>query len=84
MTTTQQHLQQAVNDFAENQIAAFYQAEGAGQHLPPLYDQLLQTVEPPLLAQLLRECHGNQSRCATILGINRATLRTKLKRYDLI
>jgi Fis family transcriptional regulator len=31
----------------------------------------------------MRHCEGNQSRAAAILGLNRATLRKKLKQYGL-
>ncbi|MEE8496198.1 MAG: helix-turn-helix domain-containing protein [Xanthomonadales bacterium] len=48
-----------------------------------LYQTLLAEVEPPLLEEVLRYTHGNQSRTAKILGITRNTLRTKLHRYDI-
>ena len=35
------------------------------------------------LAEVLRHFEGNQTRAADALGINRATLRKKLKRYGL-
>ena len=41
-------------------------------------------VEAPLLESVLAHTKGNQSRAAAMLGINRATLRKKLKRYNLI
>lgn len=49
--------------------------------LPPagLYDRVLQEVERPLLLLTLRECRGNQIKAAAILGINRNTLRKKLR-----
>ena len=48
-----------------------------------LYDVLLREVETPLLHEVLRHCDGNQSRAAAMLGINRATLRKKLRAYGL-
>ncbi len=52
---------------------------------PPedFYNVVLREVELPLLAEVLRHCHGNQSCAAAALGINRATLRKKLKLYGL-
>ena len=41
-------------------------------------------VEQPLLKAVLEYTEGNQSRAADILGINRGTLRKKLKTYGLI
>jgi len=48
-----------------------------------LYDLVLSEVEPPLLKIVLHYTDGNQSRAAEILGINRGTLRKKLKNYSL-
>lgn len=48
-----------------------------------LYDIVLREVEAPLFAEVLRHCGGNQSRAALALGINRATLRKKLRQYQL-
>jgi Fis family transcriptional regulator len=58
--------------------------EDMGQSQPAcLYQTLLAEVEPPLIEEVLRFTHGNQSRTAKILGITRNTLRTKLLRYDI-
>ena len=48
-----------------------------------LYEVVLREIELPLFAEVLRHCEGNQSRAAACLGINRATLRKKLKAYGL-
>ena len=48
-----------------------------------LYRTLLAEVEPPLIEEVLRYTHGNQSRTAKILGMTRNTLRTKLNRYRI-
>jgi two-component system nitrogen regulation response regulator GlnG len=44
-----------------------------------LYEHVLAEVEKPLLEAVLARCGGNQLRAATILGINRNTLRKKLR-----
>ncbi len=49
-----------------------------------LYDLVLGEVEPPLFEAVLDYTRGNQSRAAEILGLNRATLRKKLKQYELL
>lgn len=49
-----------------------------------LYDLFLAELERPLLEATLRYTRGNQSRTAQILGLNRGTLRTKMKRYGLL
>jgi len=48
-----------------------------------LYDLVLREVEEPLFRVVLDYTEGNQSRAAVILGINRGTLRKKLKQLGL-
>jgi len=48
-----------------------------------LYELVLREVEEPLFKAVLDYAQGNQSRAADILGINRGTLRKKLKTYGL-
>ena len=49
-----------------------------------IYRLVLDEVERPLLELMMRYTHGNQSKAAQCMGINRATLRTKLKRHNLL
>ena len=49
-----------------------------------LYDLVIGEVERPLLKAVMDYTHGNQSQAAGILGINRGTLRKKLRTYLLI
>ncbi|HBC58252.1 MAG TPA: DNA-binding transcriptional regulator Fis [Gammaproteobacteria bacterium] len=53
--------------------------------IPPrnLYQLVLQEIELPLLEEVLRYTNGNQSKASVILGLNRGTLRKKLKLYNL-
>ena len=48
-----------------------------------LYDLVMHEVEEPLFRAVLDYAEGNQSRAACILGINRGTLRKKLKVYGI-
>ena len=48
-----------------------------------LYDMVLREVEEPLFRAVLDYASGNQSRAAVILGINRVTLRKKLRALGL-
>lgn len=52
---------------------------------PPcdLYQMVLEQVEKPLLEHVLEYSRGNQSRAAEVLGINRGTLRKKLRTYAI-
>jgi len=49
-----------------------------------LYRQVVDEVERPLLEAIMKHTLGNQSKAAMCLGINRATLRFKLKRHGLL
>ena len=48
-----------------------------------LYNLVLGQVEEPLFQEVMKYTNGNQSQAAEILGINRGTLRTKLKSYSI-
>jgi DNA-binding protein Fis len=48
-----------------------------------LYKSVLEAVEKPLLEQTLERCEGNQLKAARILGINRNTMRTKIKNLGI-
>ncbi len=48
-----------------------------------LYELVLREVEEPLFRAVMDYAEGNQSRAAEILGINRGTLRKKLRDYGL-
>lgn len=49
-----------------------------------LYNLILKEIEQPLLSVVLEKSRGNQTKCAQILGLNRGTLRKKLKTYGLM
>ena len=55
-----------------------------GENPGNIYDLVMQQVEEPLLELILQHVDGNQSKAAECLGINRGTLRKKLKTYKLI
>ena len=55
-----------------------------GENPGNIYDLVMQQVEEPLLELIMQHVDGNQSRAAECLGINRGTLRKKLKTYNLI
>jgi Fis family transcriptional regulator, factor for inversion stimulation protein len=60
-----------------------YFANLNGHHPARLYDLVLREVEEPLFRAVLDYAAGNQSRAAGILGINRGTLRKKLRQFGL-
>ncbi len=56
-----------------------------GRELPPpgLYDRIIREVEQPLLSSALAATRGNQIRAAELLGLNRNTLRSRIKALDI-
>ncbi len=48
-----------------------------------LHAHLIHQIEPPLLRLVLEKCHGHQLKSATMLGLNRNTLRKLLRQYAI-
>ena len=55
-----------------------------GENPTDIYNMVLKEVELPLLEIVMKQCDDNQSKASKILGINRGTLRTKLKEHNLL
>ena len=71
-----------LRDHAEGALQKYF--ESLNGHRPAaLYDLVMREVELPLFQAVMDYAAGNQSRAATILGINRGTLRKKLREYGL-
>ena len=54
-----------------------------GQKPHAIYEMVIHCVERPMIESVLRLADGNQSRAAEILGLNRNTLRKKMKEHGL-
>jgi Fis family transcriptional regulator len=54
-----------------------------GEKVSGVYDMVMAEVEKPLLEAVMKHVQSNQCRAAEILGINRNTLRKKLKQYKI-
>ncbi len=72
-------LEQAV----ERHIGGFMSAQKDGLPVRDLYERVLAEVERPLLRLALSATRGNQIKAAAMLGLNRNTLRKKIKELDL-
>ncbi|MDU5697989.1 MAG: DNA-binding transcriptional regulator Fis [Haemophilus parainfluenzae] len=65
-----------------------YLSQLDGQDVNDLYELVLAEVEHPMLDMIMqytrgKYTRGNQTRAANMLGINRGTLRKKLKKYGM-
>ncbi|MGB0722021.1 MAG: DNA-binding transcriptional regulator Fis [Gammaproteobacteria bacterium] len=60
-----------------------YFADLDGATVDQLYQMVLNEVEQPLLAAVMEHTGGNQTRASQLLGLNRGTLRKKLKAHGL-
>lgn len=58
-----------------------YFSELKGVDPVDLYTFVLEEIEAPLFRAVMEHCKYNQSRAASMLGVSRGTLRTKLRRY---
>jgi two-component system, NtrC family, nitrogen regulation response regulator GlnG len=56
-----------------------------GRELPPsgLYDRIIRQIELPLITAALTATRGNQIRAAELLGLNRNTLRSRIRDLDI-
>jgi len=55
-----------------------------GQDAVDVYDMVLAEVEEPLLQAVMKYTRKNQTKASNILGLNRGTLRKKLKQYGML
>jgi len=67
----------------EDALATYF-ATLNGDRPGDLYDLVIGEVERPLFQAVMDYTQGNQSQAAGILGINRGTLRKKLRTYSII
>jgi two-component system nitrogen regulation response regulator GlnG len=67
----------------ERQIKGYFAAHKGGLPAAGLYDRVLREVERPLILLTLGATRGNQIRAAHLLGLNRNTLRKKIRELDI-
>ncbi|MGF1631165.1 MAG: nitrogen regulation protein NR(I) [Kiloniellaceae bacterium] len=67
----------------EQHLRAYFAAHEDGLPASGLYDRILHEVERPLIELSLSATRGNQIRAAKLLGLNRNTLRKKIRDLDI-
>jgi two-component system nitrogen regulation response regulator GlnG len=72
-----------LSDQVYRHIRHYFATHGSDVPVTGLYDRVLRIVEKPLIEQTLRVTGGNQIKAAEILGINRNTLRKKMRELEI-
>ncbi len=74
---------EGLSQSVEKHLATYF--SGFGDNLPPpgLYHRILREVEYPLISAALAATRGNQIKAAELLGVNRNTLRKKIRDLDV-
>jgi two-component system nitrogen regulation response regulator GlnG len=67
----------------DRHIKDYFAAHKGGLPAAGLYDRVLREVERPLIVQTLGATRGNQIKAALLLGLNRNTLRKKIRELDI-
>jgi two-component system, NtrC family, nitrogen regulation response regulator GlnG len=67
----------------ERHLADYFRNFGEGLPPPGLYHRILREVENPLISAALASTRGNQIKAAELLGVNRNTLRKKIRELDI-
>lgn len=73
----------SLSDAVEMHLERYFQRHGDSLPPPGLYERVLREIELPLIALTLSATRGNQLRTADLLGINRNTLRKKIRDLDI-
>ncbi len=83
LTTPADQQSQTLRDNVEKALRNYF-SHLDGQPVTDVYQMVLSEVEAPLLETVMEYTRGNQTKASILLGLNRGTLRKKLKQYGLI
>ncbi len=75
--------EEGLSSAVERHLAAYFASFGDSLPPPGLYHRVLREIEHPLLTVTLAATRGNQIRAADLLGVNRNTLRKKIRDLDI-
>lgn len=75
--------EESLSDAIERHLRTYFSAHHDGQPAPGLYGRILHEMERPLLNLALEATRGNQVQAASLLGLNRNTLRKKIRELDI-
>jgi len=75
--------QEGLAEAVERHLSQYFAAHRGALPAAGLYDRILREIERPLLSLALNATRGNQIKAAYLLGINRNTLRKKIRDLDI-
>jgi two-component system nitrogen regulation response regulator GlnG len=75
--------EESLQGAVERHLADYFRNFGEGLPPPGLYHRILREVENPLISAALASTRGNQIKAAELLGVNRNTLRKKIRELDI-
>jgi two-component system, NtrC family, nitrogen regulation response regulator GlnG len=73
----------SLGGLVEREIRGYFTSEMEGLPAAGLYDRVLREVERPLIELTLAATQGNQIKASRVLGLNRNTLRKKIRELDI-
>lgn len=83
MSIIPQHQKSSLRQEVEKAMQQYFSNLG-DESVTDLYELVLHEIEGPLLEAVLRHTGSNQSKASIMLGLNRGTLRKKLKQHGML
>ena len=77
------HDQHTLRECVETAMADYFD-QLEGQKVIDFYELVMCEVEAPLMKAVMAYTRGNQTKASVVLGLNRGTLRKKLKKYGML
>ena len=83
LATNGSEMEDTLMSSVERHLSTYFHGFGDGLPPPGLYHRILRDVEYPLISTALAATRGNQIKAAELLGVNRNTLRKKIRDLDV-
>jgi Fis family transcriptional regulator len=74
---------QSIRESVANALENYF-SQLDGQEVFDVYEMVLAEVEAPLFEAVMKYTRKNQTKASIMLGLNRGTLRKKLKQFDML